>query len=952
MRLPKNARTVLGLLAGAGAVATAGAVAGADAAAAKSKGGPLRVVDVNVAGLDGVYQNAVIEIQFTADIDPVSVNPAVFQVRQRNSTGTGFTKQIPGSFQVAGNVVRFYPRLPTHLRDPLSTTDDFYAAGTPRDNANENAGLKPSTSYQVYLIGGATPDAIRSTSGRKLARSQTARFSTTPDSPKSDAFTIESYGDAPPPGFQYSNPSDKVASPDDQYAKHGGTREVPNAISVTLFGNRVPISPSTLRQGSNTSLTMTERNGDPSLTKPIRGTPFVEQNFDSTRIVFKPNFPLPDRGTYAFRLTKDVKDLTEQYDFKNNPERLRLREIYEFMRTAQQLSPGTPPADLPDPPIDLIFDWPTDPAARGVLKENILILGDTYPDEVDPRVMVLFSTRDEPVSNGSVILEFERNDGLLDETLSTASYDENVPGAAAALLTIAGGSGANGDYFPTISETINVDGFPNRTINWRKVRIPAGITVTIRGSRPATIKCFQLDLDGAIQADGVDGTAAGKNVSSDPNTITIATGGAGGPGGGRGGNSTRSYYTSSSQTSAGAGENGQVGVDVNGNPPQSGEAGAGGFGGQMTANAASTTIPYALGGGGGGGGARTAGTAGANSTAANYSPPWNGTGGAGGAGSANDDLVPLFGGAGGGAGGNGQYYPYYYPVMYGYYYIIGGGGGGGGGGAMTIQTAGTFTVGSTGASRARGGKGGAGPGYTNYGISGGPGGGGGGGSLLLRSSKSFNITNPGAATDVRGGSGGTQTGTYTAPSGGTGGTGYVRTEDPNATGVGIPSSSSGVYDPVGGGVPSAIWTKWIDLGVDGPRMVNFTQNDFILGAGGNDAILVEMQMAIEDSQNFGQPLLTALTPSGGTTNVNEVSAWAPVRVVDMSGIAGGAFGNIPGYNPSIHGQDYIFPAADSLNGFNYRFLRVRITFQLDQTQTSRDPFPFVDRMVVNFQFNI
>ena len=374
MRIPKNARTVLGLLAGAGAVAAVGAVAGADAAAAKTKGGSLRVVDVNVSGLDGVYQNSVVEITFTADVDPVSVNPAVFQVRQRNATGTGFTKQVPGTFQVAGNVVRFYPRLPTHLRDPLSSTDAFYSAGTPRDDANENAGLKPSTAYQVYLIGGATPDAIRSVSGRKLARSQTARFSTTPTSPKSDAFTIETYGDAPPPGFQYSNPSDKVASPDDQYAKHGGTREVPNAISVTLFGNRVPISPSTLRQGSNASLTMTERNGDPSLTKPIRGTPFVEQNFDGTRIVFSPNFPLPDRGTYAFRLTKDVKDLTEQYDFRNNPERLRLRDIYEFMVTAQQLSPGTPPADLPDPPIELIFDWPTDPEARSYRSTYVKLL--------------------------------------------------------------------------------------------------------------------------------------------------------------------------------------------------------------------------------------------------------------------------------------------------------------------------------------------------------------------------------------------------------------------------------------------------------------------------------------------------------------------------------------------------------------------------------------------------
>jgi hypothetical protein len=48
----------------------------------------------------------------------------------------------------------------------------------------------------------------------------------------------------------------------------------------------------------------------------------------------------------------------------------------------------------------------------------------------------------------------------------------------------------------------------------------------------------------------------------------------------------------------------------------------------------------------------------------------------------------------------------------------------------------------------------------------------------------------------------------------------------------------------------------------------------------------------------------------------------------------------------------VFPIGPVLNGHNYKFFRVRIRFQLDETQTVRDPFPYVDKMLVNFEFNI
>ena len=71
----------------------------------------------------------------------------------------------------------------------------------------------------------------------------------------------------------------------------------------------------------------------------------------------------------------------------------------------------------------MIADWPPrtgqadggDVIARGILKANVLTLGDNFPDEVDPRVMILFTTRDEPVSHAQIAIDFRRDDGSIAE---------------------------------------------------------------------------------------------------------------------------------------------------------------------------------------------------------------------------------------------------------------------------------------------------------------------------------------------------------------------------------------------------------------------------------------------------------------------------------------------------------------------------------------------------------
>ena len=288
-----------------------------------------------------------------------------------------------------------------------------------------------------------------------------------------------------------------------------------------------------------------------------------------------------------------------------------------------------------------------------------------------------------------------------------------------------------------------------------------------------------------------------------------------------------------------------------------------------------------------------------------------------------------------------------------------GGSGGGGGGAIVLQTAGNLTVGTTGVIRAHGGLGGAGSGYKS-GWTAGPGGGGGGGSILLRSTRGFNIANPAGSLDVGGGAGGTQSGTYTAPYGGNGGAGLVRTEDPNG-GIAIPGATQGTFQPVGAGVPSFVYTKWTDLGVQDPRILPWTSGDIVTNAQ-NDAIYVQAQMTREHPIVFGTPdnsvIITTPTTNPAqaqaSSNVAITSNWVPLKLHDETGIAGGAFpptlGPIPGL-PASPPKEFTGFSIAALNGKGYRFIRFRIFFQLDATQTTASPLPNVDRIVTTFEFN-
>ena len=267
---------------------------------------------------------------------------------------------------------------------------------------------------------------------------------------------------------------------------------------------------------------------------------------------------------------------------------------------------------------------------------------------------------------------------------------------------------------------------------------------------------------------------------------------------------------------------------------------------------------------------------------------------------------------------------------------------------MNVQVARVLTIGTDGRILADGGQGGAIV-TGSYGSAG-PGGGGGGGSVLLRSGSGFKLANEARAVSVTGGAGGpgSNGNTYHRYSGGDGGTGFVRLEDPFG-GTSVPGGTTGVFDPIGGGVPSYVYTKFADLGVPGSRMVNATNDDIATDPTTNDAIFVEIQATREDPSVFGLADLSAIDAVQGTNDPSITSDWMPFKVHDRTGTPGGQF-NIPGYDPGLNGLEYTFP-IDALNGRNFRFVRFRITFQLDDSQSRLDSIPFVDFIQMLFQFN-
>jgi hypothetical protein len=508
-----------------------------------------------------------------------------------------------------------------------------------------------------------------------------------------------------------------------------------------------------------------------------------------------------------------------------------------------------------------------------------------------------------------------------------------VADALAALFTVAGGNGTGGDLspisnrqfdpadFPRGHEVLTEDGVEYDVYNFRSITIPSNVVVRFVGdsnNRPVKLLSLKpIIIDGTLTVAGGDGeNGDGTTYSS---KLEQRIGGNGGPGGTDGADTWNSTKTAVQDTKPVNAEN----------VPFGGEGGRGGT--------VSGYTYYSWSGGGGGGGSRTPGK---NGTDGGYtsSSSYNGSGGKGGKSTeqrgydANLERTPNVGGAGGGAGGMGYYYSTPYRQD--------GGSGGGGGGGITIQGASTVQIGSTGKILANGGIGGNNQGQSYYGAAGG---GGAGGSILIRATGTL-VFGPGATLDVSGGQGGLYTNTYSyyyGGEGGDGGIGYIRLEareDENSPGKPLisgesglvatyPNYSTGTFAPMGAGAPSVGQTLWENLGVFDPTMLKPKAED-IVATLYNDQMTIEVQMAVEDQNNIGNPNLNAMDVTDSDKDGEYDDTLDPTRLSEWT----------------------LLSNITSLNGNGFQYIRTRVTFQLDATQTADHPLPYLEYLQIRFQF--
>ena len=119
------------------------------------------------------------------------------------------------------------------------------------------------------------------------------------------------------------------------------------------------------------------------------------------------------------------------------------------------------------------------------------------------------------------------------------------------------------------------------------------------------------------------------------------------------------------------------------------------------------------------------------------------------------------------------------------------------------------------------------------------------------------------------------------------------------------------------------------MGVFDPILQPFNPQDFTEQNFPGCTIKYEMQMAIEDSSNFGRANTTTInTATGVSSDLNKASQWAVFK------------------DPTLGIQDITGP----MNGHSYQFYRLRITFTLKDGQKRVDPVPFVDRLRIRVKY--
>jgi hypothetical protein len=968
----------------------------------------LVLVNFEQSGEDNVPLNRILKFTFSAELDPDTVGPNSIQIRE----GPTFGGQVFGKYVIAGNVVRFEPRLPGLC-------------------GNTDSGLHANKDYRVSFIGSPEEFAIRSLKGDPLLGTVSATFHTRIDT---DPLLFEDASPSSPPFVAATTPADEAhpsnsvpLAPDDPIRVQQG-----NTVVIDFSEN---ISPCTISQttvlffqyatGVNTTTypagffpesdptpsdPYTWGGTNPATTPPrrVRSTFVLQQDFLTTRLVITPNFgEFPDNALLVVELTNGIKDfggnalIPHRFSFvtENRPaNELVIDKVLEFDGDVPILA-GSSTAEVN--------------TARSLSKvQGFLLFSGDSDNGATPAATTLSSGPDSSRGPlGCTTSTVQANDGAFDV------YD---PTTAASVLSTG----------TTRNTCLNsVDGSTAVVFEFSSFHIGAGKTVRITGVNPAIILVagtVRIDNGGILRVRGdnlipnyrSDGVNGVFNSSTGPSAPS-----AGGSGFGGGGDGGQSYF--SATATPGFSTNGTAG---HGSPDQFLAPGTGGnedpiqgpvYGGPLRKGAgrgAGSNGNYASGSyypksryspsGGGGGHAQptswqtqsynnnppppgtitNGGSAYGTDTSAtflDYPNDPDGHGGRGGQpyGNLSGKMPAPEAGSGGGGGGYGRYW------SSGPNYAATGGGGGAGGGFVDLTAAKDISI--FGTIDAAGGAGGRGAdGF--YNASGGGGGGSGGGIRLLTPGNiAFSGSTVITALGGAGGMGGTNTNaTYsTNPSymnpvgllgndGGRGGIGRLVLEDGTSTFV-FPTGSNvhpgptdltpdsicyygGPFDAsrfLGGGLRPVAVTDIVDMGPAFPKYSKqVLATDFIAGipavasrGGGLTSIYIEVQGYTANPD--------------GTVNAASASGWKNVGYFTDSGSE-----LSPDWHPNARPPPADIPASDLPQGSttNYfwdvalapdsvlvgrPFLQFRFSFYLKANIGPFDPGPYIDRWTIQVNYN-
>jgi hypothetical protein len=687
-----------------------------------SGSGSLDVVGVTaentgVLPQNGLFLNQRLIFTFTTEVDPATVTPEVFRIRQ----GPNFTIQAQGDFRVSGRQVTFVPALPTKV--DLS-----------------DAGLVAGQQYRIRIQGFPNAVALNSTRGRPLTSTYETTFTTrssapllrdiVPGRPHVIGILVDLNGDGVLDGNGLCEPQRQPEQFLDRNAAEFRTCTSPDLTDLSA----VPFVANVRVGAVSTPLLVGVVFSEPVL--PASVTQDQEDvNGDGS----------PDGNGQPDNFI--LSDLTNRVDSDGDGIPDVARSIPVKLQFEQ----------------DFIADFGTNGRYFVVAKLNapftvegnaeinlqaVSGITDFAGNQLDP-FSVTFMTGATPPTDDHFLEPFDTLDHF--DPKSDAEWNTNRSGFLQAGRGL-GGGGSDGLF--TGRETAFCSQDPNATTwtctldtnrnsgvyNFTLFTIPAGTKVVGVGPNPLRINSIgDVSISGRLDVSGLMGLAGIGNNNA------IRQGGAPGPGGFRGG-----------RARAPADPN-----QCNAATPcyaENGQGTGGGFGGKRSNNSSGNS------GGGGGGSYRTVGSnaTGGGNTQGNP----NGTAGAV---YGSDDLSNLVGGSGGGAGGNKPPSGSATSTQ-----DSSGGSGGGGGGAVQISTAGNVTIASIGAVLSNGGAGGIGffaPSGTAPASAGGAGGSGGAIKILARSIDPIGVGSLSASGGV-GGIGNSNEG-----DGGTGGFGRIRLED-------------------------------------------------------------------------------------------------------------------------------------------------------------------------------